>query len=150
MNGALHGIKIIEVSQVLAAPFCGYQFALLGADVIKVEIPDLPDCARGRGPLSTLNDKGVGLTYQVQASNKKSLALDIRTKRGREALLHIVKDADVFIENYATGTLQNLGLGYDDIKTHNPKIIYCAMTGYGDEGPKAFKGAAGASSKELK
>ena len=141
MNGALHGIKIIEVSQVLAAPFCGYQFALLGADVIKVEIPDLPDCARGRGPLSTLNDKGVGLTYQVQASNKKSLALDIRTERGREALLHIVKDADVFIENYATGTLQNLGLGYDDIKTHNPKIIYCAMTGYGDEGPKASKGA---------
>ena len=109
--------------------------------MIKVEIPDLPDCARGRGPLSTLNAKGVGLTYQVQASNKKSLALDIRTERGREALLHIVKDADVFIENYATGTLQNLGLGYDDIKTHNPKIIYCAMTGYGDEGPKASKGA---------
>ena len=68
MNGALHGIKIIEVSQVLAAPFCGYQFALLGADVTKVEIPDLPDGARGRGPLSTLNDKGVGLTYQVQAN----------------------------------------------------------------------------------
>ena len=115
MNGALHGIKIIEVSQVLAAPFCGYQFALLGADVIKVEIPDFPDCARGRGPLSTLNDKGIGLTYQVQASNKKSLALDIRTEQGCDALLHIVKDADVFIENYATGTLQNLGLGYNDI-----------------------------------
>ena len=141
MNGALHGIKIIEVSQVLAAPFCGYQFALLGADVIKVEVPDLPDCARGRGPLSTLNDKGVGLTYQVQGSNKKSLALDIRTEQGREAMINLVNDADVFIENYSTGTLQDLGLGYDDIKSHNPKIIYCALTGYGDDGPKAFKGA---------
>ena len=141
MNGALHGIKIIEISQVLAAPFCGYQFALLGADVIKVEIPDFPDCARSRGPLSTLNDKGIGLTYQVQAGNKKSLALDIRTEKGRDALLHILNNADVFIENYTTGTLNNLGLGYDDIKAHNPNIIYCAMTGYGDGGPKAFKGA---------
>ena len=76
------------MSQVLAAPFCGYQFALLGADVIKVEVPDLPDCARRRGPLSTLNDKGVGLTYQVQGSNKKSLALDIRTEQGREAMMN--------------------------------------------------------------
>ena len=127
LPGPLSGVRVLEATTTWAGPMCGAVLADFGADVIKVEIPDLPDCARGRGPLSTLNDKGVGLTYQVQASNKKSLALDIRTERGREALLHIVKDADVFIENYATGTLQNLGLGYDDIKTHNAKIIYLSL-----------------------
>ena len=141
MDGALYGIRIIEVSQVLAAPFCGYQFALLGADVIKVEIPDAPDCARGRGPLPDLNEKGTGLTYQVQGGNKKSLALDIRTGAGRAALLKLVAEADVFIENYTTGTLQELGLGYDDLRKHNPAIVYCSMTGYGDHGPKSGKGA---------
>lgn len=76
--GALSGLRVIELSQVLAGPFCGYQFALLGADVIKVELPHSPDCARGRGPLATLNAAGIGLTYQVQGGNKKSLALDFR------------------------------------------------------------------------
>ncbi|MQY43970.1 CoA transferase [Epibacterium sp. SM1969] len=141
MHGALHGIRIIEVSQVLAAPFCGYQFALLGADVIKVELPDAPDCARGRGPLEELNNQGIGLTYQVQGGNKKSLALDIRSQTGRETLLRLVETADVLIENYATGVLQGLGLGYEDMRSRNPEIIYCSMTGYGDTGPKATKGA---------
>ena len=104
LNGPLDGVRVLDLSAVVSGPLTARLLADFGADVIKVEIPELPDCARGRGPLSRLNDKGVGLTYQVQASNKKSLALDIRTERGREALLHIVKDADVFIENYATGT----------------------------------------------
>ena len=141
MGGALLGIRIIEVSQVLAAPFCGYQFALLGADVVKVELPDSPDCARGRGPLAALNDQGIGLTYQVQGGNKRSLALDIRTEAGCEALLRVVETADVFLENYATGVMRDLGLGYEDLRQRNPAIIYCSMTGYGDRGPKASKGA---------
>ena len=141
LYGALHGIRVIEVSQVLAAPFCGYQFALLGAEVIKVEIPEHPDCARGRGPLPVLNTRGIGLTYQVQGGNKKSLALDVRNRAGREAMLKLVSKADVFIENYTTGTLQGLGLGYDDLRQRNQAIIYCAMTGYGDRGPKSGKGA---------
>lgn len=141
MGGALHGIRIIEVSQVLAAPFCGYQFALLGAEVVKVELPDSPDCARGRGPLSGLNDQGIGLTYQVQGGNKQSLALDIRTNAGRAALLQLVETADVFLENYATGVMRDLELGYEDLRQRNPTIIYCSMTGYGDRGPKASKGA---------
>lgn len=141
LEGALQGIRIVEVSQVLAAPFCGYQFALLGSNVIKVELPDAPDCARGRGPLKELNDKGLGLTYQVQGGNKKSLALDIRTEAGREALLRLVDTADVFLENYATGVMDNLGLGYDALRGRNPGLVYCSMTGYGDTGPKAGKGA---------
>lgn len=141
MDGALNGIRIIEVSQVLAAPFCGYQFALLGTEVIKVELPGAPDCARCRGPVPDLNVKGIGLTYQVQGGNKRSLALDIRTDSGRDALLKLVETADVFLENYATGVMQDLGLGYEDLKQRNPAIIYCSMTGYGDHGPKSRKGA---------
>ncbi|MDD7972170.1 CaiB/BaiF CoA transferase family protein [Roseinatronobacter alkalisoli] len=139
--GALTGIRVIELSQVLAAPFCGYQFALLGADVIKVELPDTPDCARGRGPLPALNAKGIGLTYQVQGGNKKSLALNIRTEPGRAALLKLVENADVFLENYSTGALDTLGLGYAALRQCNPRIVYCSITGYGDQGPKASKGA---------
>ena len=141
MQGALSGIRIVELSQVLAAPFCGYQFALLGAHVIKVEHPDTPDCGRGRGPVAELNQKGVGLTYQVQGGNKQSLALDIAKPEGREALLKLCKTADVFLENYSTGVLQGLGLGYEQVKARNPKIVYCSMTGYGDTGPLAGKGA---------
>lgn len=139
--GALTGLRIVEVSQVLAGPFCGYQFALLGADVIKVELPHLPDCARGRGPLHSLNAAGIGLTYQVQGGNKKSLALDFRLEPGRAALLKLVETADVFLENYSTGVLDGFGLGYEDLRKCNPRIVYCSMTGYGDFGPRAAKGA---------
>ncbi|TCN22119.1 crotonobetainyl-CoA:carnitine CoA-transferase CaiB-like acyl-CoA transferase [Sinorhizobium americanum] len=139
--GALAGLRIIEVSQVLAGPFCGYQFALLGAEVIKVELPHSPDCARGRGPLPALNAEGIGLTYQVQGGNKKSLALDFRAEPGRAALLKLVERADVFLENYSTGVLDDFGLGYDDLRKCNPKIVHCSMTGYGETGPRATKGA---------
>ncbi len=141
MLGALTGIRVIELSQVLAAPFCGYQFALLGAEVIKVELPEQPDCARGRGPVPGLNAKGIGLTYQVQGGNKQSLALDIRKEPGRAALLKLVESADVFLENYSTGVLEGLGLGYEALHEHNPRLVYCSMTGYGDQGPQAARGA---------
>ena len=141
MQGALQGIKVIEVSQVLAAPFCGYQFSLLGAEVIKVEMPEAPDCARNRGPIAELNKNGLGLTYQVQGGNKKSLAIDLRTDAGRETLLRLVESADVFLENYSTGVMEELGFGYDELRVRNPGIVYCSMTGYGDKGPKSFKGA---------
>ena len=141
MQGALQGIKVIELSQVLAAPFCGYQFSLLGAEVIKVEMPEAPDCARNRGPIAELNKNGLGLTYQVQGGNKKSLAIDLRTDAGRETLLRLVESADVFLENYATGVMEELGFGYDELCVRNPGIVYCSMTGYGDKGPKSSKGA---------
>ena len=141
MQGALQGIKVIELSQVLAAPFCGYQFSLLGAEVIKVEMPEAPDCARNRGPIAELNKNGLGLTYQVQGGNKKSLAIDLRTDAGRETLLRLVESADVFLENYATGVMEELGFGYDELCVRNPGIVYCSMTGYGDTGPKSSKGA---------
>lgn len=141
MAGALTGIRILELSQVLAGPFCGYQFALLGADVVKIELPQDPDCARGRGPRADLNAQGLGLTYQVQGGNKRALALDFRTDAGRAALLRLVASADVVIENFRTGRLEALGLGYTALRAVNDRIILCSMTGYGGQGGKADQGA---------
>ena len=111
--GALSGLKVIELSQVLAGPYCGYQLALLGADVIKVEHPDSPDCSRGRGPLPELNSQGLGLTYQVQGGNKRSLALDVSSQEGKAILLQLVSDCDILVENYRNGYMKLNGLGFD-------------------------------------
>lgn len=141
MAGALKNLRVLDATHVLAGPFCGYQLALLGADVIKIEPPTAPDCARGRGPDDERNARGLGLTYQVQGANKRALALDMTTAEGRDILLALVRDADVFIENYTTGALGRLGLGYEDLAAQNTGLIYCSMTGFGDTGPKAATGA---------
>lgn len=141
MTDALDGIKVLDLTHVLAGPFCTYQLALLGADVIKIEDPSSPDCARGRGPDDALNDAGLGLNYQVQGGNKRSLALNLRSFDGVEVLKSLVMDADILVENYTTGALAALGIGYDDLIAINPKLIYCSITGYGDIGPQAQHGA---------
>jgi crotonobetainyl-CoA:carnitine CoA-transferase CaiB-like acyl-CoA transferase len=141
MTGALDKIKVLDLTHVLAGPFCTYQLALLGADVIKIENPVTPDCARGRGPDAAGNAAGMGLNYQVQGANKRSLALDLRSAAGADVLRRLVRDADVLVENFATGALGGLGLGYDALKQENPALIYCSITGYGDSGPQAQHGA---------
>ncbi|SFR13245.1 CaiB/BaiF CoA transferase family protein [Poseidonocella sedimentorum] len=141
MLSALNGIKVLDLTHVLAGPFCTYQLGLMGADVIKVEDPENPDCARGRGPDDALNAVGLGLTYQVQGANKRSLALNLKTPQGAEVLRTLVKSADILVENYTTGALENLGLGYDVLTKINPCLIHCSITGYGDSGPQARHGA---------
>lgn len=141
MTGALHDIKVLDLTHVLAGPFCTYQLALLGADVIKIEDPSAPDCARGRGPDEGGNADGLGLNYQVQGGNKRAMALDLRTQEGRALLLQMAQRADVLVENYTTGALARLGLGYDDLAAANPSLIHCAITGFGDSGPMAEVGA---------
>jgi len=126
---------------VLAGPFCSYQLGLLGADVIKIEDPANPDCARGRGPDDALNAQGLGLNYQVQGGNKRSLALDLRSREGAAVFRALVREADVVVENYATDALARLGLGYDVLKQENPALIHCSITGYGDSGPQGADGA---------
>ncbi len=141
MPQAFENIRILDVTHVLAGPFCAYQFALLGADVIKVESPQAPDCARGRGADAALNAAQLGLTYQVQGSNKRALAIDLKSEAGREVVTALVKTCDVFLENYCTGALDALGLGYQDVSAIQPDIIYCSMTGYGGEPPRGAQGA---------
>lgn len=141
MTGALNGIKVLDLTHVLAGPFCTYQLALLSADVIKIEDPANPDCARGRGPDDALNAAGLGLNYQVQGANKRSLALNLRSSEGVELFKSLAKDVDIIVENFATGALAALGVGYEVLRDINPELIHCSITGYGDSGPQADHGA---------
>ncbi|HEV7801487.1 MAG TPA: CoA transferase [Burkholderiales bacterium] len=131
------GVKILDCTHVLAGPFAAYQLAVLGADVIKVEDPNEPDQSRESGADMALNKKRMGTGFLTQGSNKRSIALNLKTEGGREALKRLVKDwADVFIENYRPGALKALGLGYEDFSRLNPKLVYASMTAFGQDGPR--------------
>src|ERR1044071_2839448 len=131
------GVKILDCTHVLAGPFAAYQLAVLGADVIKVEDPNEPDQSRESGADMALNKKKMGTGFITQGSNKRSIALNLKTKEGQEALKRLVKDwADVFVENYRPGALKALGLGYEDFARLNPKLVYASMTAFGQEGPR--------------
>ena len=131
------GVKILDCTHVLAGPFAAYQLALLGADVIKVEDPDDPDQSRESGSDMALNKARMGTSFLTQGSNKRSIALNLKTDGGREALKRLAKDwADVFVENYRPGAFRALGLGYEDLSRLNPKLVYASMTAFGQDGPR--------------
>ena len=130
------GIRIIDVTHVLAGPFAAYQLALLGADVIKVEHPHDYDQSRDSGGDRALNRERMGTGYLTQGSNKRAITLDLKHERGREVLKKLVAGADVFVENYRAGALPALGLGHEDLSALNPRLIYCSMTAFGQDGPR--------------
>ena len=130
------GIKVIDITHVLAGPFAAYQLGVLGADVIKVENPNDCDQSRHTGPDRELNRRSMGTNYLTQNSNKRAITLDLKTEKGREVLKKLVRGADVLIENYRAGAFAALGLGYADLKPLNPRLIYCSMTGFGQDGPR--------------
>jgi crotonobetainyl-CoA:carnitine CoA-transferase CaiB-like acyl-CoA transferase len=135
------GIKIIDITHVLAGPFAAYQMALLGADVIKVEHPTDYDQSRDTGGDRTLNRQQMGTGFLTQASNKRAITLNLKTDKGREILKRLVKDADVLVENWRSGAFPALGLGYDDLRPLNPRLIYCSMTAFGQDGPRGVQTA---------
>lgn len=137
MRRPFAGIRVLDVTHVLAGPFCAWQFALLGADVIKIENPADPDCARGRGPDDADNADLRGLNYQVQGTNKRALALDLKAPAGADVLKRLAATADVLVENYRRGAMDALGLGYPVLGEINPALVYCSLTGFGAEGPRA-------------
>jgi crotonobetainyl-CoA:carnitine CoA-transferase CaiB-like acyl-CoA transferase len=130
------GIKIIDITHVLAGPFAAYQLGLLGADVIKVEHPKDYDQSRDSGGDRALNRQQMGTGYLTQASNKRAITLNLKHEKGREILKKLVKDADVLVENWRSGAFPALGLGWDDLRPINPRLIYCSMTAFGQEGPR--------------
>jgi len=136
MKPVLQGVRVLDLTHVLAGPFAGYQLAVLGAEVIKIESPQEPDQARFQGSDAALNDAGMGTAFLSQASNKKSLALNLKTEAGRQVLRQLVQTADVLIENYRPGAFDALGLGYADLSSINPKLIYCSISAFGSSGPK--------------
>ncbi len=130
------GIRVIDVTHVLAGPFAAYQLAVLGADVIKVDDPNDPDQSRSSGSDKQLNYAQMGTGFLTQASNKRAITLDLKTERGREILKKLVATADVFVENYRPGAFEALGLGYDDLSKINPRLIYASFSAFGQKGPR--------------
>lgn len=130
----LDGIRIIDLTQVLAGPYCTYQLALLGAEVIKIEPPG-GEWTRFGGGVDELASQRLGLSFCVQNSDKQFLEVDLKDPAGVARVLSLVEDADVFIQNYRPGVAERLGLGVDSIQARNPEIIYCSMSAFGGEGP---------------
>ena len=133
----LEGIRVLDLSHVLAGPFCTYQLAVLGADVIKIEPPDRPDMTRDEGVVPGLNDELYGTYFLPQNGNKRAITLNLKTDEGKEIMRRLVSGADVMFQNYAAGALDRLGFGYADCAALNPRLIYATVTGYGRTGPKA-------------
>jgi len=140
MAGALDGIKIVDLSRVLAGPWSTQNLADLGADVIKVERPGVGDDTRSWGPpfVSRTEGDAQDAAYFFCANrNKRSLTLDFTTEKGRYILIKLIAQADVLIENYKVGGLKKYGLDYDSLSRINPRLIYCSITGFGQDGPYA-------------
>ncbi|HXX07599.1 MAG TPA: CoA transferase [Pseudolabrys sp.] len=130
------GIRVIDATHVLAGPFATYQLAVLGADVIKVEHPEEPDQSRINGTDKELNHRNMGTAFLTQASNKRSLALDLKQEKDRDILKKLVATADIFVENYRPGAFEALGLGYEKFAAINPRLIYASFSAFGQKGPR--------------
>ncbi len=141
MSRPFEGIRIIDITHVLAGPFAAYQLGLLGADVIKVEHPDDPDQSRDSGSDNDLNHANMGTGFLTQGSNKRAITLNLKTEQGREILKKLVVTADVLVENYRPGAFEALGLGYEDLKKINPKLIYASFSAFGQGGPRRVQTA---------
>jgi formyl-CoA transferase len=137
----LEGVRVLDLTNVLAGPFATLHLALLGADVIKIENPDGGDLARKLGNVPEYNRKLLGTSFLAQNANKRSLTLNLKTEEGREILRRLLRISDVVVENFRPGVMERLGFGYGAMREENDKIIYCAITGFGQTGPDAFKPA---------
>lgn len=139
----LEGLRVLEFAQIAAGPFTGMLLADLGADVVKIERPDGGDGMRNWPPLHRAEggkDVFSG-NFTSLNRNKRSVTLDIKNASDVATLLSLVEAADVFIENFRPGALKRAGLGYDQLKARNPRLVYCSITGYGQSGPYSQKGA---------
>jgi len=137
MHQALEGIKVLDLTRVLAGPYATMIMADLGADVIKIEMPKTGDDSREFGPFV-----GEESAYFMSLNrNKRSMTLNLKSEPAKELFLEMVKEADVVVENFRPGTMEKLGLGYEDLKKINPRIIYAASSGFGHTGPYSNRAA---------
>jgi crotonobetainyl-CoA:carnitine CoA-transferase CaiB-like acyl-CoA transferase len=135
MSSALAGIRVLDLTNVLAGPFCAYQLALLGADVVKIEVPDGGDLARQLGADPALNKALMGASFLAQNAGKRSVTIDLKSAAGKDVFRRLVRTADVVIENFRPGVMERLGLGYDALREVKPGLVYCAISGFGQDGP---------------
>jgi crotonobetainyl-CoA:carnitine CoA-transferase CaiB-like acyl-CoA transferase len=135
MSRLLEGIRVIDLTNVLAGPFGAYQLALLGADVIKVEVPEGGDLARQLGADPDLNAALMGASFLAQNAGKRSVTVNLKSAAGGQVFRRLVRSADVVIENFRPGVLDRLGLGYDSLAQEKPGLVYCAISAFGQDGP---------------
>jgi crotonobetainyl-CoA:carnitine CoA-transferase CaiB-like acyl-CoA transferase len=133
--GVLEGVRVLDLTNVLAGPLAAYQLALQGAEVIKVETPGTGDLARVLGHDPKLSKKLMGASFLAQNAGKRSITLNLKSKGGKAALMKLVATADVLVENFRPGVMDRLGVGQATLRAANPKLIYCAISGFGQEGP---------------
>jgi len=137
----LDGIRVLDLTNVLSGPFATLHLSLLGAEVIKIENPADGDLARKLGNVLPLNDRLMGTSFLAQNANKKSLTLNLKDPEGKEIFLKLAGTADVVVENFRPDVMKRLGVGYPVLCAANPRIIYCAISGFGATGPDAMKPA---------
>lgn len=131
----LEGIRVLDLTNVLAGPFCCHQLVHLGAEVIKVESVGKGDLARNLGADADLNKRGMGVSFLAQNAGKKSITINLKHDEGKALLKRLVGTADVLVENFRPGVMDRLGVGYEMLKAVNPRLIYCAISGFGQQGP---------------
>jgi crotonobetainyl-CoA:carnitine CoA-transferase CaiB-like acyl-CoA transferase len=139
--GSLGGVTVLDLSRVLAGPYAAQMFADLGATVIKVENPADPDVSRGFPPYLTSGDEEFSAYYAQYNRGKLGIAIDLRSDEGKQILKELVVKADMLVENYRPGTMEKLGLGYDVLAEINPRLVYLAISGYGQTGSRAKRPA---------
>ncbi len=135
MTAPLTGIRVLDLTNVLAGPFACHQLVHLGAEVIKVEAVGRGDLARNLGSDPALNAAGMGISFLAQNAGKKSVSLNLKDPRGKDLLFELIKTADVLVENFRPGVMDRLGLDYETLKAVTPSLIYCAISGFGQDGP---------------
>jgi crotonobetainyl-CoA:carnitine CoA-transferase CaiB-like acyl-CoA transferase len=135
MAKLLEGVRVLDLTNVLAGPFCCYQLAVLGAEVIKVEVPGKGDLARQLGADPELNERRMGASFLAQNAGKLSITIDLKNPRGKEAFLRLAETADALVENFRPGVMDRLGLGYGALAKVRPDLVYCAISGFGQDGP---------------
>ncbi len=135
MTGLLDGVRVLDLTNVLAGPYCAYQLAVLGADVIKVEAPEGGDLARQLGASPELNEARMGASFLAQNAGKRSVVLDLKRAEDKARFLDLVASASALIENFRPGVMERLGLGYDTLRRARPDLVYCAISGFGQTGP---------------
>ena len=140
-QGPLTDLRVIEMGQLLAGPFCGQLLADFGAEVIKIEAPGIGDPMRQWG---REKPHGKSLWWPVGARNKKSVTLDLRTEEGQRIVRDLVKGADILIENFRPGTMERWNLGYEQLSEINPRLVMVRVTGFGQTGPYSSRAGYGA------
>ena len=135
MNSLLEGVRVLDLTNVLAGPVAGYQLALLGADVVKVEVPGTGDLARQLGADPDLSTRGLGASFLAQNGGKRSVTVNLKTDGGRAVFRRLLAGADVLLENFRPGVLARLGFGWEDLRREHPGLVYCAVSGFGATGP---------------